>query len=155
MCLCKHSLWENTVEVAARNLRAVTARQQCGDSTAASALGPTNPAIGGARYRTPPCDQTQRETLPQVQRNRQCICLWLYDVPNYGHPHVLAWLASKISTTKSAMSGSIRLACLAWNDGGAFMISVRLPISVSIVHMIAPNVMIAAINNTVLVMVVI
>jgi len=35
------------------------------------------------------------------------------------------------------------------------MISVRLPISVSIVHMIAPNVMIAAINNTVLVMVVI
>jgi len=34
------------------------------------------------------------------------------------------------------------------------MISVRLPISV-IVHIIAPNVMIAAINNTVLVMVVV
>ncbi|MDK4724939.1 hypothetical protein [Rhizobium phaseoli] len=71
---------------------------------------------------------------------------------NYGQLHVLAWLASKTSTTKSAMSGSISLACLAWNDGGAFMISVRLPISVSMTHIIAPNVMMAAVNNMMLVM---
>ncbi|ANM04681.1 hypothetical protein AMC78_CH02595 [Rhizobium phaseoli] len=73
-------------------------------------------------------------------------------VAHYGHPHDLAWLASKTSTTKSAMSGSISLACLVWIDGGAFMISARLPISVNMTHIIAPNVMMAAVNNMVLVM---
>ncbi|TAV04518.1 hypothetical protein [Rhizobium ruizarguesonis] len=31
----------------------------------------------------------------------------------YGHPHDPAWLARKISETKTAISGSISLACFA------------------------------------------
>ncbi|PKA43212.1 hypothetical protein CWR43_14290 [Rhizobium sullae] len=72
--------------------------------------------------------------------------------PDYGHPHDPAWLASKISKTKSAISGSINLACLAWNDGGALMKLVFFPISVSITQKTAPNVKAAAISNATFVM---